>query len=48
MHEPDHVVVTLGAVLIIDRLFLSVSPCALVTTQAVVSAIGPAEILFAV
>ena len=47
MHVPHHVVVTLGAVLIIDRLFLSVGSGALVTAQAVSSFIGLAEILLA-
>jgi hypothetical protein len=48
MHEPHHVVVTLGAVLIIDRLFLSMGSSALVTTQTVSSFISLAEILLAV
>jgi hypothetical protein len=39
--------VTLAAVLIIDGLLLSMGSGALMTTQTIVSVIGPAEILFA-
>jgi hypothetical protein len=47
MHEPHQVIVTLGTVLIIDRLFLTMGSGTLMTAQAIHSIIGPAEILFA-
>jgi len=47
MHESQQVVVTLGAVLVINRILFSMSPGTLMTAQAIYSIIGPAEILFA-
>ena len=48
MHVTDQAVVTLGAVLIVNRLLFPMSACALVAAQTVASVIDLAEILLAV